>query len=475
MKQVCINKTFDFKGSSMRLIENLKSEPHLFFLDSSMHEPSRGRFSFIGFDPFNVVVANGKNAIDELAKEFKCLEDAGTQLNELTPLSCGVVGFVSYDYGLYREKIKLSLKPQDLVPDCLFCFYDAIITIDHFTQKIHITSSGLPYKDLASRSKRAEERLKYIETKIAAYLNKSEDSSEEEAIYDNEADHIIGLKVNFTKAQYKKAVEQALDHIEKGDIYQVNLSQRFMLDLKGAEVDKLELYSQLRKTSLSPFSAYFDCGGYQIMSSSPERFLKTDGKVLQSRPMKGTRPRADGQAADLELKKELEQSEKDKAELLMITDLLRNDIGKVCEYGSVYVREMRTIEEYKTVYQATSTVEGKLKEGTDCFDIIKACFPGGSITGCPKIRSMEIIEALEPTRRGIYTGALGYISFSGNMDLSILIRTILLKDNIVYFQVGGGIVADSTPEGEYEETLVKAKAIKDSLVNVCRQQKEIVR
>ncbi|MBU0467586.1 MAG: aminodeoxychorismate synthase component I [Candidatus Omnitrophica bacterium] len=464
----------------MRLIEVLKNEPHLFFLDSSMHEPSRGRYSFIGFDPFKVVESNGKNAVDEIAKEFKVFKELkgdSLQLNEITPLSCGVVGFVSYDYGLYQEKIKLSLTPQDLVPDCYFCFYDAIITIDHFTQQLHITSCGLPQKDEALCSKRAQSRLKDIETKISACLNDSEDSSSEDTVYGigaDKTDQKIFLKGDITKEQYEKAVEKALDHIEKGDIYQVNLSQRFMLDLEGIDVEKLELYRQLRKTSLSPFSAYFDCGDYQVMSTSPERFLQTDGNVLQSRPMKGTRPRSENEEADRELKKELEQSEKDKAELLMITDLLRNDIGKVCEYGSVHVKEMRTIEAYKTVYQATSTVEGKLKADIDSFDIIKACFPGGSITGCPKIRSMEIIEDLEPTRRGIYTGALGYISFSGNMDLNILIRTLLLKDNIVYFQVGGGIVADSTPEGEYEETLVKAKAIKDSLENVCRQHKEVV-
>ena len=458
----------------MRLVENLKNEPHIFFLDSSMHDPGRGRYSFIGFDPFKVVKSNGKNSVDELAKEFKEFEEAETQLNEITPLSCGAVGFISYDYGLYQEKIKLSLDSQDLVPDCFFCFYDSMITVDHFTRKLHITSCGLPQKTDGLRIKRAEARLENIASKIAAYLKDkdSEDIEEEENVCGSKSDSMILLKGDFTKEQYEKAVESALDYIEKGDIYQVNLSQRFVLDIKGIDVDKFELYRQLRKTSLSPFSAYFDCGDYQIMSSSPERFLQTDGKILQSRPMKGTRPRSEDQGKDCALKKELEQSVKDKAELLMITDLLRNDIGKVCQYGSVYVKDMRTIEEYKTVYQATSTVEGKLKEQIDCFDIIKACFPGGSITGCPKIRSMEIIEELEPVRRGIYTGALGYISFSGNMDLNILIRTLLMNDNKIYFQVGGGIVADSTPLGEYEETLVKAKAIKDTLENVCERHKE---
>lgn len=457
----------------MRLIEDLKNEPHLFFLDSSMHDPGRGRYSFIGFDPFKVVESNGKDAVDELAKEFKAFEDARTQLNGITPLSCGAVGFVSYDYGLYQENIKLLLGPQDLVPDCFFCFYDSMITVDHFTRKLHITSCGFPEKDEELRCARAQGRLENIELKISDRL-KDNVEKDEEALNSSKVDSSIALEGDFTKGQYEKAVEKALDHIDKGDIYQVNLSQRFILDISGIDVDDLGLYRQLRKTSLSPFSAYFDCGDYKIMSSSPERFLQTDGKVLQSRPMKGTRPRCEDQYKDRSFKKELEESEKDKAELLMITDLLRNDIGKVCEYGSVYVKEMRTIEEYQTVYQATSTVEGKIKKNINCFDIIKACFPGGSITGCPKIRSMEIIEELEANRRGIYTGALGYISFSGSMDLNILIRTLLIKNNKIYFQVGGGIVADSTPEGEYEETLVKAKAIKDTLEKVCKLSKECV-
>jgi len=270
-------------------------------------------------------------------------------------------------------------------------------------------------------------------------------------------------KCNFSKAQYTKTVRRALDYIKEGDIYQVNLSQRFTYSLNDQSLDSLSLYSSLRSLAPSPFGGYLDCGDFHLISSSPERFLQLRNGIVQTRPMKGTRPRGKTQQEDQRLRKEMLTSDKDIAELLMITDLKRNDLGKVCDYGSVHVKEMRTLEEYKYVFQATSTIEGRLREDKDCFDLIDACFPGGSITGCPKIRAMEIIEELEPTRRGLYTGSLGYINFNGDMDLNILIRTLVAQRDKLYYQVGAGIVADSTPLGEYDETLVKARAIAECL------------
>jgi para-aminobenzoate synthetase component 1 len=211
------------------------------------------------------------------------------------------------------------------------------------------------------------------------------------------------------------------------------------------------------------FSAYQDCGDFQLLSSSPERFLQLKGRTVITRPMKGTRPRGADRLRDRQLKKELLESAKDKAELLMIIDLERNDLGRVCSYDSIKVRRLRQLESYATVFQTTATIAGRLHKGKDRIDLLRACFPGGSITGCPKIRAMEIIRELEPQPRGVYTGCLGYLSFSGEMDFNILIRTILKKGRRLCFGVGGGIVADSVPEEEYRETLVKAKAMAQAI------------
>jgi para-aminobenzoate synthetase component 1 len=224
-------------------------------------------------------------------------------------------------------------------------------------------------------------------------------------------------------------------------------------------MDNFELYKRLTKINPAPFGGFLNFGEESIISASPERFLHLENDVVRTRPMKGTRPRGKTGKEDERLENDLLKSEKDKAELMMIVDLERNDIGRVCEYGSVCLESRRDIEKYSTVFQTTSTVRGRLSKEKDRIDLLKACFPGGSITGAPKIRAMEIIEELEPTRRGIYTGSLGYLSFSGEMDLNILIRTLVAKKNKIHFQVGGGIVADSDPEEEYQETLDKAKAL----------------
>lgn len=240
----------------------------------------------------------------------------------------------------------------------------------------------------------------------------------------------------------------------------MNLSQEFNAK---TDLSAFQIYKRLRSLSPSYFSAYLDCQDYQILSSSPESFLRLDGNIATTRPMKGTRPRSKNKLKDRKLKKDLLESAKDKAELIMIVDLERNDLGRVCSYDSIEVKALRQLEGYSTVFQTTATVSGRLHKNKDRIDLIRACFPGGSITGCPKIRAMEIIEELEPSRRSIYTGSLGYLSFSGTMELNILIRTILKKGDELYFSVGGGIVADSVPEEEYQETLVKAKAMKSAI------------
>lgn len=262
-----------------------------------------------------------------------------------------------------------------------------------------------------------------------------------------------------------KAVRQALEHIRCGDIYQINLSHQIKAERpRGLGFPEPALiYKNLRRSFPSEFGAYLDGNGQVILSASPERFLKLHKGIVQVKPMKGTRPRGKTKEQDRRLKEQLKKSPKEIAELLMVTDLERNDLGRVCAYASVKVAAMRTIETYASVFQATSTIEGKLRKGCDQFDLLQAAFPSGSVTGCPKIEAMKIIRELEHGPRGLYTGALGYLSFCGDMDLNVMIRTIYLKDKEIAFHVGGGIVADSNPQDEWQETWDKAKPLMEAL------------
>ena len=265
---------------------------------------------------------------------------------------------------------------------------------------------------------------------------------------------------NFSREHYLASVARAKEYIAAGDIYQVNLSQRLSAPLATTPFD---LYRRLTRENAAPFAAYFDTPDATVVSCSPERFLQVRGGTVETRPIKGTRPRGATPEEDARLAQELLASEKDRAENVMIVDLERNDLGRVCEFGSVHVPELFALESYATVHHLVSTVKGRLRPGSNALDCLRSCFPGGSITGAPKVRSMEIIEEIEPTRRGVYTGAIGYLCFSGDMDVNIVIRTLVIKDGTAHFQVGGGIVADSQPEAEYEETLDKARALARAL------------
>lgn len=462
MSEFYILETFDFKGDSFDVLELFKEEPFVFLLDSSLRHNADGRYSFVGFDPFEIFSDKGKNSMGELKKRFWSYKKNFGRIP--TPLPCGAVGYFGYDFGLTLEKIRLQATDDLCLPDCFFGFYDAVITLDHLENKLHVFSTGLPEKRASLRKARAHERVKKIITALSRNSFEKRRPVNRIARFLSEQAFVQHFQSNFTKEEYFKAVRKALNYIADGDIYQVNLSQRFALSLPAHRViDRYGIFKSLREVSPSSFGGYMDCGDFQILSSSPERFLRLQDGIVQTRPMKGTRSRGNNLQEDRRLKKELLLSKKDQAELLMITDLERNDLGRVCRYGSVKVKEMRALEQYATVFQTTSLVEGFLENGRDCFDLILACFPGGSITGCPKIRAMEIIEELEPTRRAVYTGSLGYMGFEGSMDFNILIRTLLLRKKKIYFHVGGGIVSDSSPSLEYHETLVKANAMAQSL------------
>jgi para-aminobenzoate synthetase component 1 len=449
-----ILKSYKFSDSSLFLFNALKAERYPFFLDSSINSRTVGRYSFLGCNPFYILDAKDKEPFSELKAMLGKYKIAA--LNKVSPFLGGAVGYLAYDLGFMMEK-KLARKIGDelSLPDCFFGFYDTVLIHDHFRKRLFLFSSGLPETKYSLAKRRAELRFK----EMLALLRRIE-GEPRQGLTRKKRSAGTAVKSNFSKQQYIEAVKKAKEYIKKGDIYQVNLAQRFTAKVSLAAD---ALYGRLRNLSPSFFSGYLDCGEFQIISSSPERFLNLSGRLITTRPMKGTRPRSRDKAKDRGLKKELMESAKDKAELIMIVDLERNDLGRVCSYGSVKIETLRELETYNTVFQTTATVSGLLHKDKDRIDLLKACFPGGSVTGCPKIRAMEIIEELETTRRSVYTGSLGYLSFSGDMDMNILIRTIIKKQERIYFHSGGGIVADSQPEAEYEETLVKARAMMEAI------------
>jgi para-aminobenzoate synthetase component I len=446
-----ILKTYKLDFPASDIFETLSRQKNCFFLDSSLNYSSLGRFSFLGADPFFVLKAQGESPFP-LMKELLGQFETRCPRKDI-PFWSGAVGYLSYDLGFILEKsVKKKNKPASGVPDCVFGFYNTVIIIDHFKRRMHILSLGIPEKKSCLAKRLAETNFQ----KIRKLLAEKEKYRRLNTVRSAVKHQAVELKSNFSRSGYLEAVRRVKEYIRRGDIYQVNLSQQFSAksDLAAAQI-----YHRLRSLNPSCFSAYFDAGDFQIISSSPERFLKVEGGAISTRPMKGTRPRSCDPLSDNRQRQELLDSAKDKAELLMIVDLERNDLGRVCSYGSVRAVKLRQMEKYRTVFQTTATVAGSLHKSKDRLDLLEACFPGGSITGCPKIRAMEIIEELEPSRRGIYTGCLGYLSFSGDMDFNIMIRTILKKRGRLNFGVGGGIVADSHPAAEYEETLVKARGI----------------
>ncbi len=449
----------------------LRNEPYSSFLDSAMDYEKLGRFSFVGYDPFMVLETRGEDIAvmtadgteKVKANPFQFLRsllsyyETKPASGEI-PFSSGCIGYFSYDLRYFTEKLPSTAKDDIALPDMILSFYDVVLIFDNLLKKAYISSSGLPLLDAKKNSARAESRLEYAKRYV--YSIPSNIFNGPEPLYRNSRPDYSGISSNFTRNSYKEAIKRAKDYIKEGDIYQVNLSQRLSTEFSG---DSFELYKTLRRINPAPFAAYLNYDKFQVISASPERFLRISGKDIETRPIKGTRPRGINDTEDARLKDELIRSEKDRAEHLMIVDLERNDIGRVCEYGSVAPVEFIITESYSTVHHLVSTVSGRLKDGVDVVDCLLNCFPGGSITGAPKIRAMEIIEELEPTKRGIYTGSIGYIDFSGNSDLSIVIRTVIAKDGVLHFQVGGGIVADSDADKEFDETMDKARAIIDAI------------
>jgi para-aminobenzoate synthetase component 1 len=366
------------------------------------------------------------------------------------------VGYLSYDLCHFVERLPSTAIDDLQLPESYFAFYDAILAFDNLEGKAYIVSTGFPELGESRRLKRAKVRLE----EIKGWLSSSSPSTPEADFRSAEGKAKAVLKSNFTPEGYMKAVDRVREYIAAGDVFQVNISQRFETDLT---VPPYELYRRLRQINPAPFASYLNFDEVTIVGTSPERFLRVDGDWVETRPIKGTRPRGKDSVDDAMLAEELTQSSKDRAENVMIVDLERNDLGRVCQYGTVRVTELAILETFPTVFHLTSTVVGRLCPNKNRIDLLKATFPGGSITGAPKVRAMEIIDELEPTRRSVYTGAIGYLSFGNNLDLNIVIRTFLIKDGKAYFQVGGAIIYDSNAEAEYVETLDKAKALIQAL------------
>jgi para-aminobenzoate synthetase component 1 len=430
--------------------------PGLALFDSALKDERLGRYSFLGIDPFGRLEADRAgarlNGAEAGSDPFHAIEELSQRYSverrpELPPFQTGLAGYFGYGLRHHVEQVPVHARSDIAWPDLVLGLYDLVLAIDHGEKRAWLLASGHPETSPTARRERAEARIGWARER----LRRAPSSS-------SAASWAISARPDLRQAEFEHAVRRTIDYIEAGDIYQANITQRFRARLP-AGFDRLSLYHALRTRNPATFGAYLDFGATAILSSSPERFLKLADGRIETRPIKGTRPRGRGPAEDKALAAELLASAKDRAENLMIVDLLRNDISRVCKIGSVKVPTLFGLESYATVHHLVSVVAGELAQGRSAVDLLRACFPGGSVTGAPKIRAMEIIAELEPTSRGPYCGSIGYLSADGGMDSNIVIRTYCIQGQDLTFQVGGGIVADSDPHSEYEESLAKAKAL----------------
>jgi anthranilate synthase component 1 len=443
----------------------LRRGENTFLLESVEGGSQVGRYSFLGRDPSVVFEARGERVIIRRGSQVTKIETANPleELEKLTqefvpvsdptlpPFAGGAVGYMAYDAVRQLESLP-ETNPDDLgVPDMLFMFTDTIVAFDNVSHKLTVMHNlqARPGDNLDLLYDQAAGVLQQI---LADLRNPLVEAQVQEGQIEAEGSFTSNIK----QEDFHTAVERCKSYIKEGDIIQVVLSQRLDTEYEG---DAFSLYRALRIVNPSPYMFYLHFAGVKLVGASPEVHVRSYGGNVTIRPIAGTRPRGENVEQDVKLEKELLADEKERAEHLMLVDLARNDIGRVCRYGSVRVTEFMVVERYSHVMHIVSDIEGTLEEGKDAFDLIAATFPAGTVSGAPKIRAMEIVEELEPTRRGPYAGLVGYFSFNGNFDSCITIRTMLVKGNKVYVQAGAGIVADSVPEREYAETLNKAKAL----------------
>lgn len=455
---------FDTPVSALKKIEKGK---YSFLLESVEGGEKWGRYSFLGTEPSAIYRSKGKrievlehgskkvsegNPIDNLRDFMSKYKPVPSP--DLPRFFGGAVGFFGYDIVRFIEDLPVDTVDDLAVWDCLFMITDTVLVFDNVNHKIKIiTNAYVPdAKQARSSYDNAVNKIDEIKSRLrkkTSFYNPGISGGNSKKIK-------INLKSNFKPKDYKEAVKRTKKYIRDGDIIQSVISQRWSADLK---VDPLDLYRALRVLNPSPYLFYLKMDKEYLVGSSPEVMVRVEGNYIENRPIAGTRPRGNNEEDDIKLEKELLADPKERAEHIMLVDLARNDLGRVAETGTVHVDELMIVERYSHVMHIVSNVIARLAKNQDAYDVIKATFPAGTLSGAPKVRAMEIIEELEPTRRGTYGGAVGYFSFSGNMDTSITIRTFYIKNKKVYLQAGAGIVADSVPENEYKESVNKVKAL----------------
>lgn len=457
-------RKLDLKLTPHDAFIRLQSLPGILFFDG---DQTTSEYAFITADPF-YVVEDGKinepipktNTLETLKTEFRKWSVKPT--DGVPPFQGGIGGFLGYGFSKQLEKLPPDKDSIIHSPNIHLGFYDWVISYDFRKKQMWLVSTGFPETVEHSRITRAISRSNMVIKLLEKPETKGTNPSSKYKYSYKKPERLLRLFDNEhfycdnSADDYMKSVKKSIDYINAGDSFQINLSQRFW---HPKFCDDISLYDSLIKVSPAPFACYISTPSGTIISASPERFLTLRGNKVVTSPIKGTRPRGKTPEEDEALALALLNSPKDRAENIMIVDLLRNDLGRVCSYGSIQVEEICKLESYSNVHHLVSKVTGKLIDGSDGLDLLLACFPGGSVTGAPKIRSMEIIAELETSPRGIYCGSAGYIGFDGTMDTNILIRTIFSSGDWLQFGAGGGIVADSIPNEEYNETLNKASGI----------------
>ena len=445
--------------TAVEAFRRLSGLRNVVFFDSATASSGLGRYSYVAADPFAWIERSRGDGQTLAAAEELWQRYRAEAVADLPPFQGGLAGLLGYELGSSLERVPPAAIDDLPTPPFAFGAYDVVLAFDHHARESWIVSQGFPELEPLARRERAAQRIAQFRAWLdrpAAKVATTKGATPFEMLAPQFDVGIAGVTSNFSADAYRALIRQAVGYIHAGDVFQVNLAQRL---LTRATVGPVDLFLRLRSQNPAPYAGYFDLGGSQIVSASPECFLSIRGRQVESRPIKGTRARHGHALADLFAGDELRASEKDRAENVMIVDLMRNDLSRVCLADSVRVEQLCRLEHYAFVQHLVSIVRGELREHATPFDLIRASFPGGSITGAPKVRAMQIIAELEPTVRGPYCGSLGFVGFDGTADFSILIRTITASGGWLQFPAGGGIVAQSDPDDEYQETWHKARGL----------------
>jgi anthranilate synthase component I len=421
-----------------------------FLLESVESGERIGRYSFIGTEPYRTIrVDAGEKGTDPLGAVSRELKACKSPLiNGLPKFTGGAVGFVGYEAATRFEDLPSPAADNLGLPIACFMLADCMLVFDHVTHKIKVVSHVRTGGDTAASYEEATRKIDEMVSRLRGPLPTTDIETSRTA-------PARAVTSNFTRSGFESTVARIKEYISAGEAIQVVPSQRL---IRPTNARPFDIYRALRTINPSPYMFYLDFVDFQLIGASPEILVRVDGDTVTTRPLAGTRPRGNTPAEDARLEEELRHDEKERAEHIMLVDLGRNDIGRVSRPGTVEVSDLMDVERYSHVMHLVTNVQGKLREDADAFDALRACFPAGTVSGAPKVRAMQIIAEFEPQKRGVYAGAAGYFSFSGNMDMAIAIRTIVLKDRVAYVQAGGGVVYDSVPEREYEESLNKAQA-----------------